>query len=222
MKKLLMVMAASSLFCSIASAQTAGTWSVRGGVTNISPNVTSGTLSAPAPSNTQVDVGGNTQPTVSFTYSVTDHFAIDVPLGLPFKHKIYGAGAIAGTGQIGEVRALPASVFFQYRFQEANAKVRPYVMLGATYAYFYGESGSATLNGINPANPAGGRTLLNVDSKFALSPGLGVVVRLNDKWFMDVSYAKTFLKTTTTLSTGQTISAKLDPSVFSIGFGMKF
>jgi outer membrane protein len=222
MKKLLMVMAVSSLFCTVAGAQTAGTWMFRGGVTNISPDVSSGALSAPSPSNTQVDIGGNTQPTAGVTYSVTDHFSIDVPVGLPFKHKIYGAGAIAGAGQIGEVRALPASVFFQYRFQEATAKVRPYVMLGATYAYFYGESGSAALNGINPANPPGGRTQLSVDSKLALSPGLGVMVRLNDKWFMDVSYAKTFLKTTTTLSTGQKISARLDPSVFSIGVGMSF
>jgi outer membrane protein len=222
MKKTLMVAAVTSLVCATAGAQTAGTWAIRAGVTRISPDVSSGNLSAPAPAGTKVDVGGDSQPTVHITYSLTDNMSIEVPLGLPFKHKIYGAGAIAGTGQIGEVRALPASVFFQYRFGEAAAKVRPYVMMGATYAYFYGESGSATLNGVNPANPPGGRTLLDVESKFALSPGLGVTMQLNDKWFADVSYSKTFLKTTTTLSTGQKIDTRLNPGVISIGVGMRF
>jgi outer membrane protein len=222
MKKTLMVAAVAGLVCATASAQTAGTWSVRAGLTRITPSVTSGDLSAPSPAGTKVDVGGNTQPTVHFAYSLTDNIAVEVPLGLPFKHKVYGAGAIAGTGQIGEVKALPASVFFQYRFGEAAAKIRPYVMLGATYAYFYGESGSATLNGINPANPPGGRTLLDVDSKFALSPGLGVSIMLTDKWFADVSYVKTLLKTTNTLSTGQKVETRLNPSVISIGVGMRF
>jgi len=61
-----------------------------------------------------------------------------------------------------------------------------------------------------------------VDSKFALSPGLGVSIMLNDKWFADVSYVKTLLKTTNTLSTGQTVETRLNPSVISIGVGMRF
>ena len=47
--------------CGIASAQTAGTWSARIGVTNLSPDVDSGNLSAPSFANTKVDAKGNTQ-----------------------------------------------------------------------------------------------------------------------------------------------------------------
>ncbi|MBX3656583.1 MAG: OmpW family protein [Ramlibacter sp.] len=222
MKKTLMVAAIASLLGTSAFAQSAGTWMVRAGATRISPHVSSGNLSAPSPAGTQTDVGSNTQPSIAITYSLTDHFSLELPLAPAFKHKLYGAGAIAGAGQIGETRALPMTLFFQYRFGEAAAKVRPYVMLGATYAYFYGERGSAALNGLNPANPPGGSTQLDVKSKFALTPGLGATFRINDKWFADVSYAKTFLKTTTTLSTGQTIDTKLNPSVISFGIGMMF
>jgi outer membrane protein len=202
-------------------AQVAGTWMASGGVTRISPNTSSGALTPPSPSGTTVDIGPDTQPTLSVGRMLTDNLAIEVPIGLGFKHSISGTGAIDGVGKIGTVKALPISVFAQYRFLEPNARVRPYVMLGVTYAYFYDEAGSATLNGLNPRNPPGG-TGLSVDSRFGFTPGLGVMAKLNDKWFVDLHYARSFIKTTTTLSTGQTIDTKLNPDVFTIGVGMQF
>ncbi len=85
--------------------------------------------------------------------------------------------------------------------------------------YFHNAKGSATLNAINPV---GGSTGLKVDSQLALSPGLGMSVKLDEKWFLNLSWAKTFLKTTTTLSTGQTIDTTLNPSVTTQGVGMRF
>jgi outer membrane protein len=120
------------------------------------------------------------------------------------------------------VNALPVSVFAQYRFGEPQAKLRPYAMLGLSHVRFSDAQGSATLNSLNPLNPVGGSTGLKVDSKLALSPGLGLSVQMNDRWFVDFSYAKTFLKTTTTLSTGQTIQTTLDPGTATFGVGMKF
>src|SRR6478735_7564811 len=199
-----------------AQAQSAGTWMFSAGVTNISPNTSSGTLSPPAPPGTTVDVGSDTQPTLSIARMITDNWSVEVPIGFGFKHSLTGTGGIAGVGEIGTVKALPISVFAQYRFLEPTARFRPYVMLGLTYAYFYDESGSATLNGLNPRNPPGG-TGLSVDSKFALTPGLGVTAMLNDKWFVDLQYSRAFLKTTTTLSTGQKIDTKLNPDAFKLG-----
>jgi outer membrane protein len=203
-------------------AQTPGSWLIQGGVTQISPSVNSGILSAPSPSGTTVGVSSDTQPTAQLTYIYNNHWSVAVPLGTGFKHKLYGTGAIAGTGQIGTVTALPISVFGQYRFGEPTAKFRPYGMLGLSYTYFHDAKGSAALNGLNPSNPSGGSTGLQVDSKFALSPGLGMFIRIDDRWFMDLSYAKTFLKTTTTLSTGQSIQTTLDPGITSLGVGMRF
>lgn len=205
-----------------AQAQVAGTWFGGVGVTHIAPNTSSGTLSAPSAPGTTVDIGADTQPTLFVGRMLTNNWAVEVPIGFGFKHEITGTGAIAGVGKIGTVRALPISVFAQYRFMEPNARFRPYVMLGLTYAYFYHERGSAALNGVNPANPVGGSTGLSVDSKFGLSPGLGVVANLNDKWFIDAHYVRSFLKTTTTLSTGQSISTRLDPDVFTVSIGRRF
>lgn len=221
MKKTILAL---SCLCAMGAvhAQPAGSWLIQGGLTRVSPNVSSGTLSAPSPSGTQVDVGADSRPTAQLTYIYDRNWAIALPLGTGFTHKLYGAGAISSTGQIGTVSALPISVFGQYRFGEPTAKVRPYAMLGLSYAYFHDAKGSAALNGLNPANPVGGSTGLKVDSRWALSPGLGISVQMDDKWFMDFSWSKTFLKTTTTLSTGQTIDTTLNPGITSVGVGMRF
>lgn len=221
MKKILLTLAALGSL-SAAQAQQAGSWLIQGGMTRVAPSVSSGTLSAPSPSGTTVDVGADNQATAQVTYMVDQNWAIAVPLGLGFKHKLYGTGAIAGVGQIGTVTATPVSVFAQYRFGESNAKFRPYAMLGLSYAYFHDAKGSATLNGLNPLNPVGGSTGLKVDSKFALSPGLGMAYQLDGRWFVDVSYAKSMLKTTTTLSTGQSINTTLNPAIFTLGIGMRY
>lgn len=221
MKKNILALALMGAFTG-AWAQSAGTWLIQGGLTHIAPSVSSGNLSAPSPAGTTVGVSADTKPTLQVTYMVNDHVAIAVPLGLGFKHKLQGTGAIAGTGQIGTVTALPVTVFGQYRFGEAEAAFRPYAMVGMSYVWFHDAQGSAALNGLNPINPTGGSTGLKVDSKFAPSLGLGMSFKLNDRWFMDASYAKTFLKTTTTLSTGQTIQTKLNPDMITVGVGMRF
>jgi outer membrane protein len=204
-----------------AHAQPANSWMIGVGATQISPNVSSGDLSAPSSPGTKIDVDSDTQPTLWVTRMLTDHWSVEVPIAFGFKHHINGAGAVAGVGQIGTVKALPVTVFGQYRFLEPNSRWRPYVMLGITYAHFYGARGSAALSALNPINPAGG-TGLSVDSKWSLTPGLGVTFMITDKWFADLQSERSFLKTTSHLSTGQSISTKLDPDAFRVGVGMRF
>jgi outer membrane protein len=201
-------------------AQSAGSWLIRGGVTQISPDVTSGNLSAPSLPGTQADVMSATQVSGGITYMVTDHFAVDLPLALPLRHDLVGAGAIAGVGKIGDVKVLPITVFAQYRFLEAQSAFRPYAALGVTYANFFGERGTGTLTGLT--NPGGTPTRLKIDDRWGLSPQVGVVGRMNEQWFFDVSVAKTFLKTRNTLATGQTLDINLDPLTVSLGVGRRF
>ena len=203
-----------------AFAQSAGTWTARVGLTNITPQVASGDMTAPSFPGTKADVSGDTQLGGGITYMYTDNIAIDIPVALPFNHKLKGAGALAGAGQIGEVKALPFTVFGQYRFNEASAVFRPYVGMGLTYAYFFGETGSAALTAMT--NPGGSATKLSVQSKFALTPQVGFTYALTDKWTLDGSFSKTLLKTRTSFSTGQTLDATLNPNTFSLGIGTKF
>ncbi|MDT0140597.1 OmpW family outer membrane protein [Acidovorax sp. PRC11] len=209
------------LACGSASAQVAGTWSVRLGATHIAPQVKSGNLSAPSFPGTTVDVHSASALTGGINYMVTDNWAIDVPVGLPFKHKFYGDGAISGVGQVGETKVIPATVFAQYRFGEANATFRPYVGLGVTYAKFFKERTTAPLNGLTggtPANP----TTASIDDKWGITPQIGFVWNINEKWFVDAAYYKSFLKTKTHLSSGQSIDIRLNPNVFAVGVGYRF
>lgn len=210
-----------ALAAGAAHAQPAGSWLVRGGATQISPDVTSGNLTAPSLPGTQADIKSNTQLSGGVTYMLRDNWSIDLPVALPFKHDIVGMGAIAGVGKIGEVKALPVTVFAQYRFGTPTATFRPYLGAGPTYAKFFKEKSTATLSALTggtPANP----TTLSVESKLALSVQLGATFAINDRWFVDGSVVKTFLKTRTTLSTGQTLDAKLDPVSLSLGVGYRF
>ncbi len=215
------ITAALLLVAGAAQAQSAGTWMLRGGATNITPSVDSGNLSASSASGTRIDSDGNTQLAGGITYMLTDHWAVDLPLALPFKHNLTGDGAIAGAGKIGETKSLPMSLFGQYRFGETNAQFRPFVGAGLTYAKFYKERGNATLTAItggSSSNP----TTLSLKSKLGLTLQAGATVALTERWFAEGMVSKTFLKTRGTLSTGQTIDVTLNPTTFCLGVGYKF
>lgn len=204
-----------------AVAQTAGSVMVRLGATQIRPNVDSGDLTAPAFAGTKADIRSNTQLSGGFTYMLTDNISVDIPLALPYKHDIVGAGAIAGVGKIGEVKALPFTVLGQFRFLEPESALRPYLGLGLTYAKFYKARSTAVLSGLTggtPANP----TTISIKSKFAFTPQVGASWRINELWFIDVSWSRTFLKTRTSLSTGQTLDATVNPDALGLTVGYKF
>lgn len=215
------IAAAAILTTGTAFAQTAGTWMARVGVTTISPQVTSGFLSAPDyMGGTKADVSSATQLSGGITYMYTDHWSVDVPLALAFQLKIIGDGALKGAGDLAEVKALPLTVFMQYRFMDANAKFRPYLGLGATYAYFFDATGSGRLTATT--NPGGPPTSLSVDGKWALTPQVGATIAIGDKWFVDMHYSKSNLRTTTHFSTRQQLDIALDPVSYGIDVGYKF
>ena len=178
------------LACTFAAqAQSAGTMLIRVGATNITPNVTSDDLTAPSLVGTKSSIGSSSRLSGGITYMVDDHFAIDLPLAIPFQHDISGDGAIRGAG--------------------------------ITYAAFYGARSTSTLTALTggtPANP----TTLSVDSKWAASFQLGATFQMSGGWFIDANYVYTPLRTRTTLSTGQTLDATLNPSAVSLAVGMKF
>lgn len=204
-----------------ALAQSAGSIIVRGGVTQIAPDVLSGDLTAPSFAGTRADIKSDTQPTGGITWMWSDNLALDLPLSAGFKHDIVGDGAIAGVGKIGEVRALPITLLAQYRFFGAGNDLRPYIGLGPTYAKFYKARSTAALTALtggSPANP----TTLSIESKWALTGQVGVGWAFAPRWSIDANVTKTALKTRATLSTGQTLDATLDPWSYSVAVGYRF
>jgi len=222
MKTTLLCLAAVALSVGgLAQAQSAGSVIVRAGVTTIMPQVESANLTVPSLPGTQIDVKNASQLTGGLTYFFTENLAVDVPLGLPFRHELVGAGAIAGVGSLGTVKALPFTVMGQYYFGSATSTFRPYVGAGITYARFMKPKATAALSGITggtPTNP----TLLTMKSVAGPTVALGMSVKLGGRWTAGGVVSKTLLKTTGTLSTGQTIETTLDPLSVSLSIGYTF
>ncbi|WP_296942324.1 OmpW family protein [uncultured Massilia sp.] len=203
-----------------AAAQSKGQWTVAVGATQIRPDVTSGAISAPALPNSFGDVEKDTQPMATITYSLTDNISVETAIGTPYKHKIYGAGAIAAGGQLGTVEALPAIALLQYRFFDPNARFRPYVGLGVTYAIFQKETGSFKMTALT--NPGGPATTFSIDNKWTVSGQLGASFAVTEKWSLNAAYIKTKLRTDVHFSTGQNQHMKLDPDSYILTVGYRF
>ncbi|WP_256078032.1 OmpW family protein [Massilia sp. YIM B04103] len=205
---------------STASAQSAGDWILKVGVNRITPKVESGNVSAPALPESKADVAADTKPIFNITRMLTDNISAELDLGVPYKHDLMAAGSIAGSGKLGTSEVLPPTALIQYRFFEPNARLRPYVGLGLTYAYFQKERGSAQLTAL--LNTGGPGTTFSLKSKFAASFQIGASLRIDDRWGADIGIIKTKLKTRADFSTGQTMEARLDPLAVSLGVTYKF
>ena len=203
-----------------ASAQAAGQWAVKAGVGKITPKVKSGDVSAPALPGSQAAVGPDTQPIFAIAYGVTDNLSVELDLGLPYKHEISGAGAIEGVGVLGTVESLPPTLFAYHRFYEPEARFRPYVGAGLTYAYFANESGSGKMTALSDIG--GPPTTFSLKNKFAGTLQIGLIMNINKKWFVDANISKTWLKTTVSFSSGQTQDMTLNPQAVTLGLGYKF
>jgi outer membrane protein len=94
------------------------------------------------------------------------------------------------------------------------------VGLGLTYVRFQEETGDGLLTALT--NPGGPPTTFVVDNAWGLTPQLGVSYWINSKWYLDASINKSYLKTTTHLSTGQSIDTTLNPLVGQISLGYRF
>lgn len=216
-----MLVASSAMVCAAgASAQSAGQWTAKVGVNELTPKVESGNISAPALPNTKADVESDIQPVLIFAYGLTDNVSLEAALGTPYKHKIVGAGSVAGVGELGTVQALPPTLFVQYRFFKPTATFRPFVGIGATYAYFMKARGSGKMTAL--LNPGGDPVTFEIDNKFTYTGQVGVAVNFSERWFADVTVNKSKLRTNVHFSTGQNQHMKLDPVAVVLAVGYKF
>jgi outer membrane protein len=221
-KPVLSALAAAALAVAAAPAmaQEAGTVAIKFGYNQIVPQVKSGDLSAPSLPGTKVDVKEAGAPILTLTYIYSSNVSFELYAGLPYEHDIVGDGAIKGVGKIASVRQVSPTLFGQYRFLEKESTFRPYVGLGLTYVYHYHEEGSAALTALT--NPGGDPTLMETDDAWGLSAQIGATFKIDRNWFVDASFIKTYVKTTSHLSTGQSIETKLDPMAYNLAVGYRF
>jgi len=215
-----LVTAAALCGAGAAHAQAAGSMLVKVGWNKIMPKVESGDLSPPALPGSQIDIKSASSLIITATYMFTDDISMELLAGLPYKHDIVGAGSVAGSGKIGQVHQVSPTLMLQYRFLPQQSQFRPYVGAGITYARFYDTEGSAALTAVT--NPGGSATTIGSDTAWGATFEGGLNYKVDDHWFVDAALMKTYIKTNPVLSTGQTISAKLNPVAVNVSVGYRF
>jgi outer membrane protein len=203
-----------------AQAQVAGDVLVKLGWNKIMPKVKSDDLTAPSLPGSKINIKSASALFFTVTYMITDDISVEALGGLPYKHDIVGAGAVAGVGKIGSVHQVSPTVLLQYRFMPADAPLRPYVGAGPTFAKFYGTKGSAALTAVT--NPGGPPTTIGGDTEWGGTIEAGANYKIDKHWFIDAAILKTFISTKATLSTGQSTSAKLNPIAINASIGYTF
>jgi len=203
-----------------AQAQVAGDVLVKLGWNKIMPKVRSEDLTAPSLPGSKINIKSASALFFTATYMITDDISVEALGGLPYKHDIVGAGAVAGVGKIGSIHQVSPTLLLQYRFLAADAPFRPYIGAGPTFAKFYGTKGSAALTAVT--NPGGPATTIGGDTEWGGTVQAGANYKIDKHWFLDAAVLKTFISTKATLSTGQSTSAKLNPIAINASIGYTF
>jgi len=200
-----------------AMAQTKSVWSVKAGYNHFFPQAKSGDVTG-VPGGT-VDVGDGGGAFVSAAYMFSDNVSAELGFGIPPKLDIEGRGTIALAGKIADAKVVSPILVLQYRFRRADAVLRPYVGLGATYTWYNSVTTTPILSTLT--NP-GGVTTATIDNAWGAVAQIGATYKLNKHWFVDGSIGPTRIKTTARLSTGQSVKVKLDPVLVNLAAGYRF
>lgn len=144
---------------------------------------------------------------LSLGYFLDDEMSWSVEalvLAAPLKVAIYGDGNNQVNGKrILDAKLLPPVAILGKHFGAASDKIRPYVGLGASYAFFYDVRATDTLNQYVGGRSTGDTTVKVKDS-LGFGPFIGMRAQLDDTWHLGFSMGKLRYKTEATLTTRNT------------------
>jgi outer membrane protein len=215
MKKSLLAIALLSSLSTMAFANQAGDILVRGGVTLVSPDSGTNTVSLDGVPNSglQVSVDDNAQLGLNFVYFFDQNWAIELLAATPFDHDIKLNGSV-----LADTKQLPPTLSALYYF-DTNSALKPYVGLGINYTIFFD-------NSFTEGNSAGGFSDLELDNSFGYSVQVGADYDLGDNWSVNVSARYIDISTDATFklgtSTNGSATVDVDPMVYSVMLGYTF
>lgn len=209
-----LIVAAGLLAASAANAQEAfapkakGTWMLNVRATHVSPDAGDPILTAAgAVSGLEAKVSDDVMPTIGLGYFLTDKIAVEVIAGTT-RHTVSAVGP--GTDvDVHKTWVLPPVVSVQYHPFPA-ARFSPYVGAGVNYMIFYGDK---DLNGFK----------VKLDDGFGYALQAGADIPINAAYSLNLDVKKIWFDTDAKINGGALKSkVKLDPLVFSVGFGRRF
>jgi len=185
-----------------------------------SPDFTSNGPAFLTPQPAGLTVGNSTTLLLAYTRKLSDHFDLDVVMGLPPKHDVLGRGMLVPFGVTAQVKQRAPTVFVNYNFFESTAQFRPFVGLGLNYTQFFDANSTASGD-----IATGGPTKISLTSSWGAAVQMGASYKLADHWSIVGSIATADVKSHMTATTGsiqRTTYIDFRPIVFNLGVGYSF
>lgn len=211
-----------TLNCASIQAHEAGDWIIRAGVASVNPSEDSGILRPTVVSpNGQVSIDSDVQLGLTFSYMITDNWAIEVLASTPFTHEVSFAGDLSGLGSVATAKHLPPTVSAQYFF-DTDSKFTPYLGIGVNYLMLL--ETKATANGMSVLDTIGtaGDYSIDADDSVGLTVQAGIDMEINDKIMLNAAVWKMDIGTTISVANTLNADLEIDPWVYMLGLGYKF
>lgn len=180
-----------------------GNWLVRGRVLNLQS--ANGGSTTP---DLKLSVNDKTFPEVDIAYFFTPNIAAELVLTYPQKHDIRSDGTT-----VGSLKHLPPTLLAQYHFTGLGG-FRPYVGAGINYTMFSSVK-------FDPAVEAALHPSIKKSSVGAALQ-LGVDFPVGSGWVINLDVKKVQIKTDVKSSGTKIGDFKVDPTLLSVGAGLRF
>lgn len=197
---------------------------LRGGLTSVAPDDSSGTVNVAGVGDVGmgVEVNSNTQLGLNFVYVFDSNYAIEVLAATPFSHDIKLVNTTdnalgLGDGQLAKTKHLPPTVSVLYYFN-TESSFKPYVGAGINYTVFFDEKFSSDRKTQTFSD-------LKLDNSFGLAVQAGMDYQLDNNWLLNASLRYIDINTEANfdvLNTTGKVEVDIDPWVYSLMLGYKF
>ena len=159
--------------------------------------------------NTGLNLSVNSKifPEFDITYFFSPNLAAELVLTYPQKHDVRSNGA-----NIGSLKHLPPTLTLQYHF--TGMAFRPYVGVGLNYTNFSSVSfAPAVVTALSPTIKK---------NSYGLALDVGCDLPLGNGWLVNLDVKKVQIETDVSSFGTKVGTFKVDPVLFSIGFGKRF
>lgn len=185
-----------------AQAQDSGSWLVRARALYLDSADKDGTAFG-------LSINNKTFPEVDISYFLTPNLAAELILTYPQKQTVHST--VVGA-DIGTFKHLPPTLSLQYHFTGLGG-FRPYLGAGVNYT---------RLSSVNFKSNVAALGLSLKQNSYGLAVQAGVDVPVGGGWLLNADLKKVQIGTTV-YSKGQSVGKfKVDPLLFSLGFGKRF
>ena len=163
--------------------------------------------------------------TLSYDYYLNQNWSLHFALGIPPKLELYSAGEGPDLGKVGDARSISPDLVALYHIN-LNELFSIYIGGGFNYSTFTDATVTESYT----------QAFHGIESKVKLKDDMGSILKfgakfnLNDKWFLDLSYAKYQSQVNSVITTDtpivgdvvRSIKTDVDPEITTVMLGYRF